>query len=173
MDELYFLRGEVAKLERIIEASAESRAAMARQVQLSQRGGRVCHECLETALAEVGSSLGWEALRSEPPDLGQLGHAVLIEMRGLAVDASLLRAELALVEAERSAACEVEAYALSVARSYRGFASQGAARLDEVKGRLRSAQGRMQQQLDDVGGPALLPPSQSLTTPQKQTLTAP
>ena len=194
MDELYFLRAEVSKLERIIEASAESRTAMARQAQLSQRTTRVCHGYLDTALAEVGSSLAWEALRADPPDLGQLGRAALLEMRGLAVDAGVLRSELALVESERSAAREVEAYALSVARSYRGFASQGATRLDEVctlcvslrlslrlyahypahvprpahaahaahaahyrtlppwqvKRRLRTAHGRMQQQLDDV-----------------------
>ena len=203
MDELLFLRAEVSKLERFIEASAESRAAVARQAQQLQRNTRVCHECLETALVEVGSSLAWEALRADPPDLGQLGRAALLEMRGLAVDTSVLRSEMALVESERNAAREVEAYALSVARSYRGFASQGAARLDEVcilhaalrvslrrsapicarpphfartthpahpahpahprprpprqvKGRLRTAHGRMQQQLDDVRGAALL-----------------
>ena len=132
MDELLFLRAEVSKLERFIEASAESRAAVARQAQQLQRNTRVCHECLETALVEVGSSLAWEALRADPPDLGQLGRAALLEMRGLAVDTSVLRSEMALVESERNAAREVEAYALSVARSYRGFASQGAARLDEV-----------------------------------------
>ena len=132
MDELIFLRAEVSKLERFIEASAESRAAMARQAQQLQRNARSCHECLETALVEVGSSLAWEALRADPPDLGQLGRAALLEMRGLAVDTGVLRSEMALVESERNAAREVEAYALSVARSYRGFASQGAARLDEV-----------------------------------------
>ena len=132
MDELIFLRAEVSKLERFIEASAESRAALARQAQQLQRNARVCHECLETALVEVGSSLAWEALRADPPDLGQLGRAALLEMRGLAVDTGVLRSEMALVESERNAAREVEAYALSVARSYRGFASQGAARLDEV-----------------------------------------
>ena len=132
MDELIFLRAEVSKLERFIEASAESRAALARQAQQLQRNARACHECLETALVEVGSSLAWEALRADPPDLGQLGRAALLEMRGLAVDTGVLRSEMALVESERNAAREVEAYALSVARSYRGFASQGAARLDEV-----------------------------------------
>ena len=79
------------------------------------------------------------AVQPASADLGQLGRAALLEMRGLAVDTAVLRAEMALVETERNAAREVEAYALSVARSYRGFASQGAARLDEVKGRLRGA----------------------------------
>ena len=156
MDELTFLRAEVSKLERFIEASAESRAATARQAQQLQRDAQLCHECLETALVEVGSSLGWEALRADSADLGQLGRVALLEMRGLAVDTAVLRAEMALVESERNAAREVEAYALSVARSYRGFASQGAARLDEVKGRLRGAHGRMQQQLDGVREAALL-----------------
>ena len=163
MDELTFLRAEVSKLERFIEASAESRAATARQAQQLQRDAQLCHECLETALVEVGSSLGWEALRADSADLGQLGRAALLEMRGLAVDTAVLRAEMALVESERNAAREVEAYALSVARSYRGFASQGAARLDEVKGRLRGAHGRMQQQLDGVREVAPLAPNPTPT----------
>ena len=102
------------------------------------------------ALSEAGGARAWEALRTEPPDLGLLGRAVLTEMRALALDAGILRNELTLTEAERSASREVEAYALSVARSYRGFASQGAARLDEVRERLRVSHGRMQHQLDDV-----------------------
>ena len=85
MDELTFLRAEVSKLERFIEASAESRAATARQAQQLQRDAQLCHECLETALVEVGSSLGWEALRADSADLGQLGRAALLEMRGTKV----------------------------------------------------------------------------------------
>ena len=114
MEELHFLRAEVAKLERIIESSAEARAAMARQAQMSQRNARACQECLEMALSEAGGARAWEALRTEPPDLGLLGRAVLTEMRALALDAGILRNELTLTEAERSASREVEAYALSV-----------------------------------------------------------
>ena len=57
----------------------------------------------------MGSSLAWEALRADSAELGQLGRAALLEMRGLAVDTAVLRAEMALVETERNAAREVEA----------------------------------------------------------------
>lgn len=155
-EELPFLRSEVAKLERIIESSAESRAAMARQAQLSQRSMRTCQEYLEIALSEVVGARTWEALQAEPPELGQLGRITLSEMRALAVEAGLLRTELAAAEAERAASHEVEVHALSVARSYRGFASQGAARLDELKERIRTMSVRTQRQLDELRASAVL-----------------
>ena len=54
----------------------------------------------------------------------------------------LLRNELFDAEAEREAANQAETYALSVARSYRSFAAQGAHQLDELRSGVHGVQVR-------------------------------
>ena len=94
-----FLRREVADLELVISSLRQDRkgeANAAHQVQ-----GQ-----LATAIA------GLEATEAE---------AAMLRLHG-----RLLRSELLEAEAAREASGEAEAYALSVARSYRSFAAQGA-----------------------------------------------
>jgi hypothetical protein len=72
------------------------------------------------------------------------------ETRVLACELRLLALELLDAEAEREAAREAEASALSIARTYRRFAAQGASRLDEMRVGIEEVQVRLQRRVEEL-----------------------
>lgn len=58
----------------------------------------------------------------------------------LVLHIKLLSSELAQAETDRKEADEAETHALSVARSYRSFAAQGASKLDELQSGIQGVQ---------------------------------
>ena len=143
--ELAFLRREVSDLERVIKSLHSSRTDDKYALEQAQLAAR--HE---SALREDESAARESALHEL-----RVQHAAALsaaasrdaETRILTVELRLLCAELFDAEAEREAARESETSALSIARSYRGFAAQGAQRLEELRGGMEGMQGRLLQRL--------------------------
>ena len=157
--ELEFLRREVSDLEDAIKhlhtvqagrqhrltqaegALAQTEAALARERDESARA----HAAYEEQLVSIRSDL-----RSVRADHGSaLGAAAAreAETRMLGVELRLLCVELFDAEAEREAARASETSALSIARSYRGFAAQGAGVLEDMRQGIETVQGTLLQRL--------------------------
>ena len=143
--ETEFLRLEVAQLERVIGAARTSQTD--ELTRLSDECAHLNDELVaerahasacDVALAEARAEL--EAVRS---DRGLTTEEVI----AWALHAQVLREELSQAEAECAAAAEAEGCALSVARSYRGFAAHGASQLDTMHASLDEMGGRIEARL--------------------------
>ena len=147
--EIEFLRREVGDLERVIKSvhstrngdryaleQAEAQLLRARHVSAAHEGQQqLVESTLHDMHAQHAAALAAAATREA-------------ETRMLTVELRLLCVELFDAETEREAARESEGSALSIARSYRGFAAQGAARLEDMRSGIDGVQLRLLQQLD-------------------------
>ena len=139
-----FSSSEVVDLERIIKSlhstrtderyareQAEALLTHARHESVAHEGQRqLVHGTIHSLQAQHAAALTAAAAREA-------------EARTLAVELRLLCAELFDAETEHEAAREAEGSALSIARSYRSFAAQGAARLRQhLRPRLRDVRQR-------------------------------
>lgn len=150
--EVEFLRREVLDLERVIKslhasrsadtqvrAQSESRMSLALEVNAQQREADIRElEATRAALA---------TMRVDHDGAVVVAAARDMEVRVLTVELRILAIELLDAEAEREAAREAEGSALSIARSYRGFAAQGASRLDELRSGIEMVQSRLLQRV--------------------------
>ena len=147
--EIEFLQREISQLERVIKALHSSRAenkwALEHAEKLlvrSQDDSAILeHQQQQTqqALVEL-RSMHTAALAAAA------SHEAKVRMQ--TVELRLLCTELFNAELEREAAQEAELSALSIARSYRSFAAQGAARLAEMRDGVNCVQGRLYDRLD-------------------------
>lgn len=150
--EVEFLRREVLDLERVIKSLHTSRTDDRYALERAEeRASLVADESQQwRSLNEARFQETQTALRSVRAE-----HAAAIaaaaareaETMMLTVELRLLCVELSEAETEREAARESEASALSIARSYRSFAAQGAGRLEEMRTGIESVQQRLQQRL--------------------------
>ena len=150
--EVEFLKREVLDLERVIKSLHSSRTEdryaleeadqRAAAIDAEAQQWRAAHEC---KLHEAQEAL--RGVRAEHAAAIAAAAAREAETRMLTVELRLLCVELFDAETEREAARESEASALSIARSYRGFAAQGAGRLEEMRAGIEDVQARLQQRL--------------------------
>ena len=157
--EVEFLRREVADLEMVIKALHASRgdAAQAR-VQAERRATSALEEHgrqqeflaaeLETRSRELDEARE-QAREAQAEQASAISAAAAREAEAhtLAVNIRLLALELFEAEEERESAREAEASALSIARSYRRFAVEGASRLDEMRLGIEAVQGRLEERV--------------------------
>ena len=150
--EIDFLKSEVLDLERVIKSLHENRTDQRHEMMLAEeRVTRASDEkqqwrtALEQKLHEYEMIIS--ALREERAGAVAAAASREAETHMLTVELRLLRTELFDAEAEREAARASEASALSVARSYRCFAAQGAGRLEELRTGIDDVQSSLQQRL--------------------------
>ena len=148
-DTVEFLRREVVDLERVIKSLHQTRTDD--RYALEQAEGLLVRSRDESAMHEGQHELAQHALlemRTHHTAALAAAAAREAEARMLTVELRLMCNELFEAEAEREMAREAEASALSIARSYRGFAAQGASRLEDVRGGIQAAQARVLQRLE-------------------------
>ena len=150
--EVEFLKREVIDLERVIKSLHMSRTDDRYALERAEeRASLVADESLqwrsvqESRLQEAQAAL--RSVRTEHAAAIAAAAAREAETRMLTVELRLLCVELCEAETEREAARESEASALSIARSYRGFAAQGAGRLEEMRAGIEGVQQRLQQRM--------------------------
>ena len=144
LSEVEFLKREVVDLERVIKSLHSSRSDD--RYALEQAEAMLVRVHDESAMVEGQQRMTQNALadlRSQHTAALAAAAAREAETRMLGIELQLLCAELFDAEAEREAARESESSALSIARSYRGFAAQGAARLEDMRGGIEGVGSRI------------------------------
>jgi hypothetical protein len=122
---------------RLIELGAEADQQLAEVRAEADRRVAAVRQQLGAACGDLSTALGAAADRGA-------------ETRTMEVELRLLSQELLEADAESVTARASEASALSIARSYRSFAAQGAARLDDMRLGLDAVLGRLQAQLAEL-----------------------
>lgn len=148
LSECEFLRREVADLERVIKSLHSSRSDD--RYALEQVESLLVRTRDESSMLEGQQWAAQSAmaeLRSQHAAALAAAASREAETKMLGVELQLMCAELFDAETEREAARESEGSALSIARSYRSFAAQGAARLEDMRGGIEAVQGRLAQRL--------------------------
>ena len=153
--EVEFLRREVFDLERVIKTLHASRTSDSQdRAQLERRTHAALEESAKKHAAALRELDGARAelfrMREEHSYAISSASAGEAETRVLACELRLLALELLDAEAEREAAREAEASALSIARTYRRFAAQGASRLDEMRVGIEEVQVRLQRRVEEL-----------------------
>jgi hypothetical protein len=151
--EVAFLKRELLDLERVIKALHTSRSDDRHlRLEAESRATRTVDETQQwRAACEMQLHEAQEALRSL-----RVEHAAALaaaasreaETQMLHVELGLVCSELFDADAEREAARESEGSALSIARSYRSFAAQGATRLEEMRQGMEGVQTRLLHKLE-------------------------
>ena len=153
--EVEFLRREVLDLERVIKTLHASRTSDSQdRAQLERRTHAALEESAKKHAAALRELDGARAelfrMREEHSYAISSASAGEAETRVLACELRLLALELLDAEAEREAAREAEASALSIARTYRRFAAQGASRLDEMRVGIEEVQVRVRRRVEEL-----------------------
>lgn len=133
--EIEFLRHEVVNLEKAISELHTNRAGGIEAIEASESARRLAEE-------------GLERLRSKEADTSEKLVSANAEISVLHLRGQILLAELADAEEARRASNEAESCALSVARSYRAFAAEGAHQLDQLQVEMQATQTRLQHRIE-------------------------
>jgi chromosome segregation ATPase len=150
--EVDFLRREVVDLESIIKSLHTSRtdakqATMLALDESTQRNAALERELVTCAAELEAAQATLQEARSQQASAMVVAASHEAESRVLAVEQRILALELLDSEAELDAARAAEESALSIARTYRRFASEGASRLDETRDGIEAVQQRVLEQL--------------------------
>ena len=148
-DTVEFLRREVVDLERVIKSLHQTRTDD--RYALEQAEALLVRSRDESSMHEGQHELAHHALiEMRTHHTAALGAAAAREAEAsmLNVELRLMCNELYAAESEREMAREAEASALSIARSYRGFAADGASRLSDMRGSIQEVQTRVLQRLE-------------------------
>jgi len=157
--EVSFLRGEVHSLEQVICAV---RRTCEQDTARHVRAISLAHEQLD-ALRESEVRREAEllclcdqiaALEEEREVAGETGVAQARECATLATAFQLLRTELRGEEFASRMAREAEGCALSIAKTYRNFAIQGATQLERVEAEMLKSRKRVEARLSHLGATA-------------------
>ena len=158
--EVEFLKQEVRDLERVIKSLHSSRLSdRAAREEAAGRTTAALEEAERQHAADTRhietTSNALMTLRADHAGAIAVAAAREAEGRVLTVELRLLALELIDAEAEREAAREAEASALSIARSYRRFAAQGAGRLDDMRLAIEAVQGNLLQRITHLHADSL------------------